>query len=231
LQLARGIIGLNLTSRLADFGLFLRGVTSLSRQETEDYGFPLNKASIALVGNIGSSYWPHFSRSDEYLDGAGHPLDRWSRRVAQEIATELPVVPVYPFDGPPYYPFQQWARRAEDLLQSPLGIMMHPDHGLWHSYRFALLGDEFENDEALPSGESPCLTCEARPCLHSCPVGAFDDSGYDVDRCATHLQQTPQADCNTRGCQARYACPVAPGLRYTAAQSRFHLSAFLDARK
>ena len=222
---------MNLTSRLAAAGLFLRGVTNLSRQEIEDYGFPPDKASIALVGNIGSSYWPHFSQSAEYGDGAGHPLDRWSRRVAQEIAAELPVVPVYPFEGPPYYPFQQWARRAETLLQSPLGIMMHPDHGLWHSYRFALLGDEFETAGTLPLGESPCLNCEAKPCLHSCPVEAFDGSGYDVDRCAAYLKQTPQADCNTRGCLARYACPVAPGLRYTAAQSQFHLRAFLDARK
>lgn len=222
---------MNLDRRLLQYGLFTRGVTRLTAAEIETYGFAADKPVLLLVGNIGSSYWPIFSQSAEYLDGAADPLDRWSQRVANEIASELPVQPVYPFVGPPYYPFQQWAQRAESLAQSPVGVMMHPEYGLWHSYRFALLGSEFDVTQQPLQAGSPCLDCVGQPCLHRCPVDAFDGNGYDVDRCADFLLQTPQAECRSRGCLARYACPVATELSYLPEQGKFHLDAFLNARK
>ena len=222
---------MKLAQRLGEYGLFLRGVARLSAHEIEAYGFPADKPELVLVGNIGSSYWPIFSQSAEFLDGAADPLDRWSQRVANEIAAELALQPVYPFAGPPYYPFQQWAQRAEALEQSPLGIMMHPEFGLWHSYRFALLGADFAAVREPVPAVSPCLGCDTRPCLQRCPVGAIDDNGYDVDRCAHYLLQTPRAECHARGCLARYACPVAAELSYAPEQGRFHLRAFLNARQ
>ena len=221
---------MNLTESLGEYGLYLRGATRLTDQEIETYGFPADKPELVLVGNIGSSYWPLFSQSKEYLDDAADPLDRWSRRVANEIAAELAVLPVYPFTGPPYYPFQQWAQRAEGLEQSPLGVMMHPEFGLWHSYRFALLGGGFDLVPEAVSAESPCLVCEGQPCLHRCPVSAIDGDSYDVERCIRYLLQTPQAECLSQGCLARYACPIATNLSYQPEQGEFHLQAFLNAR-
>ena len=216
---------------LREHGLFVRGITRLSPAEIETYGLDADKSEIALVGNIGSSYWPVFSQSAEFGDGAAHPLDRWSRRIAGVIAESLSLRALFPFDGPPWYPFQQWAARAEGLLQSPIGVMIHPEYGLWHSYRFALLGTAFEPQPSPVSNDSPCIGCIARPCLHTCPVGAFDDAGYDFERCADYLLQTPGAECNRQGCLARYACPVAPEFRYVAAQGQFHLQAFLSAQQ
>ena len=214
---------------LREQGLFVRGVTRLSEVEIETFGLDATQADIALVGNIGSSYWPHFSQSVEFSDGAAHPLDRWSRRIATSIAKALSLRPLYPFEGPPYFPFQQWAQRAEALEQSPIGVMMHPEFGLWHSYRFALLGCDLQRPAAHPTDVSPCLACELKPCLHTCPVNAFDLDGYAVDTCADYLRQTPQAGCHRRGCLARHACPVAPEFRYVDAQGGFHLRAFLQA--
>ena len=222
---------MKLARRLRDYGLYLRGSTRLDPQELEDYGFAAERPAIVLVGNIGSSYWPVFSESAEYLDGAAHPLDRWSRRIAEILAVEFSLAPVYPFEGPPFYPFQQWAQRAETLEQSPVGVMMHPEYGLWHSYRFALLGAEFETEQTPATAASPCVDCADKPCLQRCPVDAFNGAGYDVERCAGYLQQNPLAECHAFGCLARYACPVAPELRYISAQGRFHLQAFLDARR
>ena len=219
-----------LQERLRDFGLFVRGITRLSSAEIDTYGFEQDKPWLALVGNIGSSYWPVFSQAPEFDDAGPDPLDRWSERVAGVLADELSLHPVYPFSGPPYYPFQQWAQRAEALEQSPIGVMMHPKFGLWHSYRFALLGADFGLQETRQTAASPCLSCDDQPCLQRCPVGAFDATGYAVDRCASYLQQTPGAECHQQGCLARYACPVAPELRYDPAQGRFHLRAFLHAR-
>ena len=221
---------MNLISSLAAHGLHQRGVTSLDDHELARYGFNPAKPAVMLVGNVGSSYWPMFSESAEYRDGKDDPLDRWSRRVAQKIADAYDLIPVYPFDGPPYLPFQQWAERAEGLDRSPLGITMHPGYGLWHSYRFALLGAEFAA-MAPPRAASPCLDCAEQPCLRRCPVDAFDGSGYDVPACTDYLGANPLAECHAIGCLARYACPVAPELRYLPEQGRFHLQAFLEARK
>ncbi|MGD2171096.1 MAG: ferredoxin [Gammaproteobacteria bacterium] len=221
---------MKLAERLREHGLFLRGVARLEARELETCGLPADKPCCALVGNIGSSYWADFSSSAEYRDGRADPLDRWSRRIAESVAAEYELRPVYPFEGPPYYPFQQWAHRAEGLEQSPLGIMIHPEYGLWHSYRFALLGADIDAERA-PSSGSPCLDCADQPCLHRCPAGAFSGKGYDVDACADYLQSTPRAECHARGCMARNACPVAPQSRYLPAQARFHLQAFLRARE
>jgi len=166
----------NLAQRLREHGLYLRGIIGLTPQELETYGFSAESTALALVGNTGSSYWPAFSGSNEYHDGAADPLDRWSRRIAASIATEFALQPVFPFEGPPYYPFQQWAQRAESLAQSPIGVMMHPRYGLWHSYRFALLGRGFEAEQAPPAVSSPCIDC-ARIALCSGP-GSFPFASF-----------------------------------------------------
>ncbi len=215
---------------LREHGLFVRGVTRMTDDEVEAYALDTDRTQLALVGNVGSSYWSQFSQSGEFSDGGPDPLDRWSRRIATSIAEKLSLRPLYPFEGPPYFPFQQWAKRAEALEQSPIGVMMHPQIGLWHSYRFALLGADLGQQAATENAASPCLSCVDKPCLHTCPVDAFDASGYAVERCATFLQETPEAGCHQQGCLARYACPVAPELRYLAAQGSFHLRAFLTSR-
>ena len=221
---------MNLADSLAEYGLHLHGVARLERAEIDHYGLAGDAREIALVGNVGSSYWPHFSTSDEFADGAVDPLDRWSRRVAQVVAARHGLAPVYPFDGPPYYPFQRWASRAGDLAASPIGVLMHPRYGLWHSFRFALLGSGFDPLAAESTAPSPCLACSGKPCLHACPVDAFDGEAYDVDACAGYLREKPGCECLAGGCRARHACPVAFEYQYLPEQSRFHLQAVLAAR-
>ena len=70
--------------------------------------------------------------------GPADPLDRFSRRVVGALARALGVTALYPFGGPPHLPFQQWAQRAEPVHPSPIGVLIHPVYGPWHSYRGAL---------------------------------------------------------------------------------------------
>jgi epoxyqueuosine reductase len=93
--------GLKLEDCLREHGLFVRGVTQLNEEEIERFGINPETAGLALIGNIGSSYWEQFSQSAEFKDGAAHPLDRWSRRVAEPIAQRLSLRALYPFEGPP----------------------------------------------------------------------------------------------------------------------------------
>jgi hypothetical protein len=206
-------------------GLALRGGFALS--EEERVGALAGRRALVLLGMVGARPWAAFAASPEACDGAPHPLDRWSRRVVTELAQRLGAVALFPFEGPPFWPFQAWARRAEPVAPSPLGLLIHPRYGLWHSYRGALAGD-FE-PPPVATAANPCESCEGRPCLSACPVGAFTDRGYDVPACADWLRGAG-ADCMSGGCLARRACPVGDAYRQAPEQAAFHMRAFLAAR-
>jgi hypothetical protein len=186
--------------------------------------------TLVLAGSIGPSLWPAFSASPEFkleVDG----LDRWTRRVTSELALDLGAEALFPFGGPPHHPFQRWARRAEPVHPSPLGILIHPRHGLWHAYRAALV---FAERIELPSKvdePSPCPTCVGKPCLTSCPVAAFGDGFYDVATCVAQARGRSGIECRERGCMARRACPVGHAMAYDPEQQHFHMAAFLKGQR
>jgi len=185
--------------------------------------------TVVLIGNAGPAMWQEFSGSPEYGQGqgGGEPLDTWSRRILDEVAGRLDAKVVYPFDGPPYFPFQRWAIRSDQVWQSPIGALVHPHHGLWHAYRGALLFAERLDFRGSPKGESPCESCTDQPCLQTCPVGAFSVGRYDVAACTRHVGSAAGRDCMDRGCLARRACPLGRDHHYGPAQARFHMDHFL----
>ncbi len=182
--------------------------------------------TVVLVGNAGDMLWPVFSASPEAGDGEPHPLDRWSRRVITDIATGFDGDACFPSDGPPWLPFVAWARRAEPVTESPIGILVHPDYGLWHAYRGAILLDRAIALPAPDQRPPPCDTCPDQPCRSACPVGAFGPDGYDVSACTDFLSGEEGARCGG-GCLARRACPVGQQYNYPRAQQAVHLDAFL----
>lgn len=182
--------------------------------------------TLVLAGHAGPRMW----RAFDAARAGGTTLDRWSERVLGELAARLGARAVFPFLRP-YLPFQRWAMRAEACHRSPLGLLIHPDYGLWHGYRGALL---FAAALSLPPPDvraSPCAGCADRPCLSACPVDAFDAAGYDVAACAQHLAQAPESPCMNGGCVARHACPVGREYRYAPDQARFHMRAFLATHR
>lgn len=182
--------------------------------------------TLLIVGNAGSSLWPAFSTSPEATDGHPDPLDRWSRRIGDALATRWSALAHYPFGGPPYHPFQRWAQRTGLMQPSPVMVLIHDRYGLWHAFRFALVFDEVFDLPPNASRPSPCDNCTDRPCLGACPVNAFRGGGYDVGACRSYLAATPEAACHKQGCLARHACPVGAAYRYTPEHARFHMAAF-----
>jgi hypothetical protein len=187
-------------------------------------------ASLVLLGNIGGSIWPAFSASPEKADGGPDGLDRWTRRIVDAIAGRFGAEALYPFTGPPWLPFQRWAQRSEPVAPSPLGVLIHPDFGLWHAYRAALAFAAALDLPALERRPRPCDTCVQRPCLSACPVAAFRAAGYDVGACRGHVASASGTACREGGCLARLACPVARDLAYPPTEMAFHMAAFLSGR-
>jgi hypothetical protein len=189
-------------------------------------GVPGNPGTLVLVGNAGPAMWATFSGERPNYADRSNPLDDWVRDRLISLAGQVGATPLFPFGGPPFLPFQRWAQRAEPVHPSPLGLLIHPDHGLWHAYRGALA---FAARLALPPPDtrpSPCDSCADKPCLSTCPVGAFGSEGYDVPACAGHLRTSDGQDCIDLGCRARRACPVGVAACYAPDQAEFHMQAF-----
>lgn len=197
--------------------------------------------TVVMVGNVGGAMWPRFRAGER---PGSDPLDEWTRRVLTPIAARFGAGYVHPNDEP-FVPMQRWARRADDVFESPIGLLIHPDHGLWHAYRGALLFPEPVSG-LPPVGRrtSPCRTCTTRPCRTACPVDAFvtvvdtaDTDGapgmvvrldrYDHERCRDHVRARVEPVCAVAGCAARRACPVNADGRYGADQMAFHMRAFV----
>ena len=184
--------------------------------------------TLLLIGNAGSDMWRRFSSSPESrLDK--DPLNAFSRRIVENLAQTFGAIPMFPFTGPPYLPFIDWAQRAESVWPSPIGPLIHPEYGLWHAYRGALGFPGVIPLPARPAAERPCDTCADKPCLHTCPVGAFSQRGYDVPGCIAHISTPSGNACFEAACLARRACPVGTAYAYVPDQAAFHTRAFLDA--
>lgn len=183
-------------------------------------------STVVLIGWFGRTGWAPFAAAPEASDGRPDPLDRWSTRVIGGLAEALGARPLFPFAGPPWWPFLAWGRRAEPLAASPLGLAIHPEVGLWHAWRGALgFADAFAAPPPAPV-PSPCDGCAGRPCLSACPVGAFAETGYDDAACRAHLEGPIGGLCRTDGCRARDACPVGRRHRHAPDQIRFLMRAF-----
>ncbi|KQW26983.1 ferredoxin [Rhizobium sp. Root274] len=218
---------------LAAQGLLRRGVVLFDDGDAAPaFADGRRAAAVVLVGVTGQAMWPVFSAWREAAPdrGGSDPLDRWSEVVLDDIAAQFRALALYPSRAP-YQPFQSWAMRAEGLKASPLGVLIHPVLGLWHSYRGALAFAEWDDGRADEgdgrlAGPHPCDACSEQPCLSACPASAVSLDRFDVTGCRSYLaSDLGQASCMTGGCRARDACPVGVAYRYPQAQVSFHLQA------
>ncbi len=185
----------------------------------------VSEGTLILLG-AGADFWPAYQSSMEAADAKPDPIDRWSARVVGTLATEFRAEAHYPFGGPPYTPFIDWALKSNRTFHSSVGMMVHDQVGLLISYRGAL---HFDDELEIPVADaaSPCLTCPDQPCTDACPVDALHpDAPYDLDQCHSYLDTAPGQTCMTQGCAARLICPVSAGAGRHSAQSAHHMKAF-----
>lgn len=221
-----------LAAALAPSGLSLRGGFALDGMDEPPPGIDGGPGrTLVLVGNIGAAHWPAFNAWREtQAELPADPLDTWTRVVVDPIAGAFAARAIYPFETP-YHPFQRWAMQAEGLKPSPLGILIHPRHGLWHAYRAALVFADEVTIQAPAATSHACDLCAGKPCLKSCPVGAHSESGFAYKSCLDHVWSPAGEPCRDAGCLDRNACPVGADLRYPADMQAFHMAAFSRSGK
>lgn len=219
----RGIPDLTLddiATRLAPHRLAVLGGFNPAQDEA---GFPQGTATLLLIGPDEPGYWPHLTAEPEWLDGAPDPVDRWSRRVIGRIACDLGAKALFPFGGPPWHPFYQWALRTGRVWDSPVRLLVQDAQGLMVSFRGALaVTARLE----LPDAVKPCDSCAAQPCLTACPAGALGAAGYDVPRCHAFLDTPAGAGCLSGGCLVRRACPASQAYARMEEHSAYHMRQF-----
>ena len=187
-------------------------------------GLPDGTGTLVLLAPAEPGFWDHVTQQPEWADGAPDPLDRWSRRTVGALAGALGGTAYFPFGGPPYQPFYQWALRSGRAWASPVTLLVHDVAGLMISYRGAI---GLHQRLPLPGpAANPCLACPGRPCLDACPPAALTAAGYDVPSCHAFLDTPAGIDCLSAGCGVRRACPVSQAYGRLPAQSAYHMRLF-----
>jgi epoxyqueuosine reductase len=190
----------------------------------DDPALPQGTKTLLLLGPSEPGFWPHLTAQPEWTSGDPDPVDRWSRRVIGQIACTLTAKAVFPFGGPPWHPFYQWALRSGRAWDSPVRLLVHDEMGLFASYRGALA---LKQAIPLPPAPAkPCDTCTAKPCLTACPTAALTAKGYDLPACHAYLDSAAGVNCMNTGCGNRRACPISQAYARLPEQSAYHMRQF-----
>ena len=176
--------------------------------------------SVHVFASAGPALWEAFTAAiaadPRTLTEHAHPLDAFVRAqvaLADPLLGDQPRRWFFVDDSPPL-DFRRLATLAGLGVPSRMGLLIHPDHGLWMGLRAALLLGSPAEGPARPA--DPCATCPA-PCAAACVGGAFDTGQLDILACARfHVTATA---CATT-CAARSACPV--GRPYPEDAIRYH---------
>lgn len=208
-------------------GLNLVAVLPIAEARAVAPMLPTDWTAAVLVGSTGGAMWKSLTTRG-FLD-RDHPVDEHAeeglrdfvaavRRAGGRAERAWPSAPGSMEIAP--LPITKLGEAAGWGRRSPLGIGMHPRHGLWTGYRGLVLVDGDWTRRVEPHAPHPCDACETRPCVTRCPASAIGATkGIRADPCFAERLR-PGAACAS-ACLSRLACPVGDG-RYPAAQIAHH---------
>ncbi len=220
-----------LRSELADIGLNAFGVADPARwdatagaERQAERLLPGTRA-ILVFGSGGPTLWnaliADLGAHPEHLSAEAHPLDAYVRRAVEQVDLGLGGVRRRWFfaaaDAELHLDFRMLADLAGLGGRSRMGLVLHPEFGLWLGLRAACFVDQ-----AVPLSaaieEDPCAGCPA-PCIPACPGDAFVDGAWSVDRCAAFHAASRRC---ASSCDARSACPKGAEHRYGPDETVYH---------
>ena len=186
----------------------------------------LQKYEVAmLIGPNEPFFWDMFEKSREFKSSRQNPLNKWSKRIIDEISKNFSGKAFYPFQINPVIPFYDWALMTDKFWESPVKLLVHETRGLMVSFRGAIAFKDKDMIKKIKKASSPCVSCSA-PCKSTCPVSAFRNNKYDVESCINFIRSTKENLC-INGCLVRRSCPIGQSLRKIE-QSKFHMKYFIN---
>jgi len=238
----------NVGSVLAQHGLVMHAFSfdelpeTMQQSLTSVSNIQLNGSYLNLLANAGGKFWQTLVSIDatESVSKKGNytnkdnPVDEASIAIAKRLLKianqENNSVVLYPLNV--NAPLIKLGQLANWSTPSPLGLGLHSEYGPWMAYRALIKTDKplVEINKPLSDSavESPCLTCDATPCVTACPANAVSTSeSFNIKRCASH-RISDNSDCNST-CHARLACPVGQAFKYGEEQLGYHMRHALPA--
>ncbi len=178
---------------------------------------------LVLLGHSGRTLWKVLKDQDKKLFDSNAPIDQFSQQISEytvkaywgDVKTEM----LYPGDNP--ISLQQLGKMAGWHHDSPMGVGINEEHGLWFAYRALFLIDAPLPLMKQPQGVSPCESCFDAPCVVTCPATALSSSeSFKIERCS-QFRIKSASPCRDR-CLARESCSVASEQRYNREQISYH---------
>lgn len=157
--------------------------------------------TLCLIGNGGTDLWEKLPHP---LNIITHPIDQYSKNKMidfAESALDSDIEILFPNDSYTL-PLQKIARALNLSSQSPIGIDINHDFGLWFAIRGVFLTSKKLPTLPREKHISPCDTCNDKPCLLSASFA-----------------------------QARLNCPIKCEHKYQDSQIKYHQKAVENSLK
>lgn len=174
---------------------------------------------LILIAHGGRDMWnaldEHAWRAEQPIDQASSAnIRRWFKHNYPTKAHRL----VYPSHAP--INLQALGELAGWHNPSPFLVGINHTWGSWFAYRAVLLTDTDFAQTASEKGQSPCTSCQRKPCIERCPAQACGLDTFNMTACMSY-RQTENSKCQ-HTCLAREACPVAKPQQYSQQQMQYH---------
>jgi epoxyqueuosine reductase len=188
-----------------------------------------NAKSVILVGFTGRGFWETLQRFLKENPGFRDTREDWidDYTLLQFMST----AEIFEYEKVNYtmsFPFGS-AGLALDFsklselggvgVKSLMGILIHPEYGLWISLRGAIVTDlEFAYYDEPLSSFNPCPEC-SKPCISACPANTVSENGWDYNAC---MKFRLSDDTCRDNCTSRRACPYGKEHQYSEEQLAHH---------
>jgi hypothetical protein len=221
-------VATRLSSAIAPAGFDVMGAAQVGvynrtlDEKLSGYRLPELAGERSLVLVLGNTrrMWPLFMRAfRERLRSEEHPVDAYARheltRAVAEVAGGLNIAGDLRFtfeQAPRAVAVQRLAILTGVAEQSPVGLLVHPEHGPWFSFRAAAIFST-EGPEAQRAPIT-CSACDTKPCLAA---------REKVDLATGGVYTRESFDAHWRlWLGMREACPVGTPARFGEQQIRYH---------
>lgn len=151
--------------------------------------------TLCLIGNGGKALWEKLPHP---LDASTDPIDRYTKTKILDFAENIledEIEILFPNSGYTL-PLQKIGRALNLCTQSPIGVDINSEFGLWFAFRGVFLTSKDLPSIVQEKTSSPCELCLEKPCLVTSDIA-----------------------------RARLLCPVKKEHQYLLQQINFHSNA------